>query len=89
MSSMCLNRVRSNYFKLDLALIVSRECCNIGNRCTVVVYIPAEIRGDDAGVEGVSGDAAAAQAPAQLPAEQDVGELGLEAKKQSERLNNI
>ena len=44
-------------------------------------YLPAEIRGDDAGVEAVGCDAAAAQAPAQLTAEQDVGQLGLDGKK--------
>ena len=38
---------------------------------------PAEVCGDDARVEAVGGDAGAAQAAAQLPAEEDVGQLGL------------
>lgn len=51
--------------------------------------VPVQLGGDDAGVQGVRGDAAALQARAKLAREVDVGHLALSVRLHRAELQNI
>ena len=68
--SIVINLSDHHVFHLTPAQKMQIHCTNI----------PAKVRGDDARVEAVGGDVGAAQTVAQLSAEEEVGQLRLQAK---------